>query len=183
VIRALPLAFHTARLVVQRLDERHLEDLVRLYAEPAVTEWFGGGATRDEVVAWLASTVEPHWEDHGFGLYAAYERQGPPSPATFVGRAGLKVAARDVCDALGERDAVELLYALMPGKWGRGCATEIGRMLAGLALGPLDLESVIAYALPDNARSRRVLEKCGFSEEGEVVHEEWAHVLFRHRHV
>jgi len=71
----------------------------------------------------------------------------------------------------------------VPDKWCRGYPTEVGRELAGLSLGPLDLESVIAYTLPDNARSRRVLEKCGFSEEGEVVHEEAAHVLFRRRHV
>ncbi len=181
MIRALPPAFRTPRLVAQRLDERHLEDLVRLYAEPAVTEWFGGGATREEVVAWLADKVEPQWEEHGFGIYAVYERQGPPAAASFVGRAGLKVAAPDVCAAVGEPEAVELQYALMPGMWGRGYATEIGRMLAGLALGPLGLDSVIAYTLPENERSRRVLEKCGFADEGEVVHEELAHVLFRRR--
>lgn len=181
MIRALPPAFRTSRLLAQRLDERHLEDLARLYSEPAVTDWLGGGRTRDEVREWLGATVEPHWEARGFGLYALYERQGPPAPATFVGRAGLKVAAPDVCAVLGEPMAVELLYALMPSQWGRGYATEIGRMLTGLALGPLDLESVIAYALPENVRSRQVLEKCGFSEEGEVVHEELPHVLFRRR--
>ena len=181
VVRALPPAFRTERLLAQRLDERHLDDLARLYAEPAVTEWFGGGRTRCEVREWLATTVEPQWEEHGFGLYAVYERQGPPAPATFVGRAGLKVAAPDVCAALGEPVAVELLYALMPSQWGRGYATEIGRMLAGLALGPLDLESVVAYTLPANARSHRVLVKCGFVEEGEVLHEDELHVLFRRR--
>jgi RimJ/RimL family protein N-acetyltransferase len=181
MIRALPPAFHTERLLAQRLDERHLEDVVRLYAEPAITEWFGGGATRDEVIEWLAAKVEPHWEEHGFGLYALYERQGAPAPATFVGRVGLKLAAQDVREALGEVNAVELLYALMPDKWGRGYATEVGRKLAGLALGPLGLDSVIAYALPENVRSRRVLEKCGFVVEGEVVHEGLPHVLFRRR--
>ena len=181
MVRALPPAFRTERLIAQRLDERHLDDLVRLYTEPAVTDWLGGGRTRDEVREWLGATVEPQWEARGFGLYALYERQGPPAPVTFVGRAGLKIAAPDVCAALGEPMAVELLYALMPSQWGRGYATEIGRMLAGLALGPLDLESVIAYTLPANARSRRVLEKCGFSEEGEIVHEELPHALFRRR--
>lgn len=179
MIPALPPAFRTERLLAQRLDERHLEDLARLYAEPAVTEWFGGGRTRDEVREWIESTAGPHWEAHGFGLYAVYERQGPPVPATFVGRAGLKIAAPDVCAALDEPEAVELLYALMPSMWGRGYATEIGRMLAGLALGALDLESVIAYTLPENERSQRVLAKCGFVGESEVVHEGLAHVLFR----
>jgi RimJ/RimL family protein N-acetyltransferase len=181
LIRALPAAFHTPRLLAQRLDERHLDDVARLYTERAVTDWLGGGRTPDEVREWLGATVEPHWEEHGFGLFAVYERQGPPAPETFVGRAGLKVAAPDVREALGEPKAVELLYALMPSMWGRGYATEIGRMLTGLALGPLDLESVIAYTLPGNERSQRVLVKCGFVAEGEVVHEDEPHMLFRRR--
>lgn len=181
MIRALPPSFRTERLLAQRLDERHLGDLARLYAEPVVTDRLGGGATCDEVSEWLAATVEPHWERHGFGLYAIYERRGSPTPATFVGRAGLKVAAADVGEALGEPKPVELLYALMPVQWGRGYATEVGRKLVGLALGPLDLESVIAYTLPDNTAARRVLEKCGFAAEGEVVHEGLAHLLFRRR--
>lgn len=181
MIRALPATFRTPRLLAQRLDERHLDDLERLYAERAVTDWLGGGRTRDEVREWLETRAEPHWEQHGFGLYAWYERQGPPAPATFVGRAGLTIAAPDVREALGEPKAVELLYALMPTQWGRGYATEIGRMLAGLALGPLDLESVIAYTLRENARSRRVLEKLEFVSECEIVHEDVPHVLFRRR--
>jgi RimJ/RimL family protein N-acetyltransferase len=181
VIRALPPAFRIERLLAQRVEERHLDDLTRLYAEPAVADWLGGGRTRDEVREWLETTAGPHWATHGFGLYAVYERQGRPAPATFVGRAGLRLADPDVREALGEPEAVELLYALMPGQWGRGYATEIGRHLTGLALGPLDLQSVIAYTLPANARSRRVLEKCGFAEEGEVVHEDLPHVLYRRR--
>jgi ribosomal-protein-alanine N-acetyltransferase len=181
MIRAAPAAFRTHRLLAQRLDERHLDDLARLYAEPAVTDWLGGGRTRDEVCEWLVARVEPHWEQYGFGLYAVYERQGPPVPATFVGRAGLTLAAPDVTAAIGESKAVELLYAIMPTQWGRGYATEIGRMLIGLAIGPLDLDSVIAYTLPDNERSRRVLEKIGFAEEGEIVHEDLPHVLYRRR--
>jgi RimJ/RimL family protein N-acetyltransferase len=183
VIRALPAAFRTERLLAQRLGEPHLDDLARLYAEPAVTDWLGGGRTRDDVREWLATRAEPHWEEHGFGLFAWYERAGPPAPATFVGRAGLAIAAPDVREALGEPKAVELLYALVPSQWGRGYATEIGRMLAGLALGPLDLESVIAYTLPENERSQHVLEKLQFVDEGEIVHEDLPHVLFRRRRV
>jgi len=179
----------TTRLLAQRLDERHLDDLERLYAEPAVTDWLGGGRTRDEVREWLATRVDPHWNQHGFGLYAVYERDegadesrtAPLASAAFVGRAGLAVAAPDVREALGEPEAVELLYALMLAKWGRGYATEIGRTLAGLAFDALGLDSVIAYTLPENARSRRVLEKCGFADEGGVVHEDLPHVLFRRR--
>jgi RimJ/RimL family protein N-acetyltransferase len=194
---ALPRTLRTPRLVAERLEERHIDDLERLYAEPAVADWLGGVAGRDEVLEWLETTVRPHWEWYGFGLFALYTSSRPerrsldvalgrppgsaPETPVFVGRAGLMLAAEDVRDALGEPQAVELLYALMPGQWGRGYATEIGRALAGLGLGQLGLGSLIAYTLPDNVRSRSVLEKCDFVEEREVAHEGMPHVLYRRR--
>jgi RimJ/RimL family protein N-acetyltransferase len=185
MIRALPPVFRTARLLAQRLEARHLGDLERLYAEPAVTDWLGGGRTRGEVEEWLEGRVAAHWDERGYGLYALYEKHAaeaaPAGTPRFVGRAGLQLAAADVRGALGEPEAVELLYALMPDHWGRGYATEIGRILTGLALGSLDLQSVIAYTLPANERSRRVLATLGFAEEGEVLHERLPHVLYRRR--
>ena len=87
-----------------------------------------------------------------------------------------------MCVALGDPAAVELLYALMPSHGAGAMRPTSVACSPAWRCGPLDLESVIAYrALPENVRSRQVLEKCGFSEEGEVVHEELPHVLFRRR--
>ena len=59
---------------------------------------------------------------------------------------------------------VEVVYFLAPAAWSRGYATEL--TLAALdAARTHGLDAVVAFAHPDNAGSRRVLEKTGFREE------------------
>lgn len=63
---------------------------------------------------------------------------------------------------------VEVGYAFHPDVWGRGYATELVAACLGIADGILALPQVCAFARPQNAASRRVLEKCGFEEVGFV---------------
>ena len=58
------------------------------------------------------------------------------------------------------------MYALQPAHWGRGLATEAAAATLDWAFEHLDLEEVIGLARPDNAASRRVLEKLGLSYAG-----------------
>jgi ribosomal-protein-alanine N-acetyltransferase len=57
---------------------------------------------------------------------------------------------------------IELGYALHPSAWGKGYATELGAACLGWADEVLRLPQVVAFVHPDNAGSRRVLEKLGF---------------------
>ena len=49
--------------------------------------------------------------------------------------------------------------------WGRGIATEAGRLALRYAFEALELKFVVASVLPENARVIRVLEKLGFNRE------------------
>jgi len=196
LIRALPEVFRTARLIAQRVDERHLADLDRLHAEPAVAAWINDAATGDGISEWLASSVAPHWHMYGYGLFAIYEkypragdeagaegaagRAGAARP--FVGRAGLVDSGNDVTEVFAEKRVVELGFAIAPDARGCGYATEICGALTGLALTSLDRESVAALVRPGNAGALRVLEKLSFSPAGEIVRDGAPHLLFRRRH-
>jgi [ribosomal protein S5]-alanine N-acetyltransferase len=184
--RTLPEAFCTERLLAERLDERHLDLLVSFNADPEVMDWLGGTGTADESAVWLAGRVATHWGSYGFGLYALFTDAGPGEAGgtdgpgdsrygTFVGRAGLRHYEIEGVDE------IELLYALAPPCWGRGYATEIGRALLDLGFAWLAATSVIAYTMPHNRRSRRVLEKLGFSYERDFIHGDEPHVLYRRR--
>ncbi|WP_329107588.1 GNAT family N-acetyltransferase [Micromonospora sp. NBC_01699] len=59
-------------------------------------------------------------------------------------------------------------YAMSPAWRGRGYPTRAVRLLARWAFADAGIERLIAGALPDNAGSRRVLEKAGFRREGEL---------------
>ena len=74
---------------------------------------------------------------------------------------------------------IEIAYLFAPSAWGRGYATELVRFCLEVAGSHLRLESVAAFAHPDNAASRRVLEKTGFAIERFVP--EMQRYLYRRR--
>ncbi len=58
---------------------------------------------------------------------------------------------------------IEVGYFFAPSAWGHGYATELATLCVDIARRELQLETLTAFAHPDNAGSRRVLEKAGFS--------------------
>lgn len=60
----------------------------------------------------------------------------------------------------------ELEYAVAPGCRGQGYATEAVRRVLAHAFDDLALLVVAVCHYPENAASRRVIEKCGFTYEG-----------------
>jgi RimJ/RimL family protein N-acetyltransferase len=187
MIRALPEVFRTARLVAQRIEERHLPDLEWLHAESAVVAGSGAPASAHDVSAWFETTVRPHWEQHGYGLFALYAkhaREGAGEAGAhrpFVGRAGLLLAPPGLSEGgtIAEPRVVELDVALVPEARGRGYATEIAGSLTGLALTSLDRRSVVAVVSPDNAVALHVLAKLGYAEERELTRDGARCVLLR----
>lgn len=94
-------------------------------------------------------------EREGLGFGPVVER----ASGRIVGEAGLVPFG-------GHGPEVELGYAFAPACWGRGYATEIGRLLLEEAFGPLGLERVVAVTKEENAASRNVLRKLGFADAG-----------------
>ena len=72
---------------------------------------------------------------------------------------------------------MEVGYFLHPAAWGRGYASELVAACTQIADDTLRLPELIAFAHPDNAASRRVLEKAGFVEQRSVP--EMDRLLFR----
>ncbi len=76
---------------------------------------------------------------------------------------------------------VELGYAIAPDLRGRGLAGEAVRELLLEAFSDSAVKAVIAHTLPATGPSTRVLEKAGFTFEGEVTDETGSRV-WRWRH-
>ena len=81
-------------------------------------------------------------------------RAGPPS----AGAASTRTRSTGA-------GGVEVGYFFAPAAWGKGYATELTRFCLEIARRRFRLPLVTAFAHPDNAGSRRVLEKAGFVEE------------------
>jgi RimJ/RimL family protein N-acetyltransferase len=67
---------------------------------------------------------------------------------------------------VGQSRRAEVAYWLAKPYWGRGIMTAVVRRLCWLAFEEFELVKVTAHIFSDNPASARVLEKCGFREEG-----------------
>ncbi len=62
--------------------------------------------------------------------------------------------------------SMELGYSLSEDHWGRGLMTEAAKKVIQYAFEALKLDVLMIKTGENNIRSRRVIEKCGFSYEG-----------------
>lgn len=60
----------------------------------------------------------------------------------------------------------ELGYAMAEEYWGKGIMTEAAKAVIKFGFEKLELDMVSIYRNPNNQRSGRVIEKCGFTYEG-----------------
>jgi RimJ/RimL family protein N-acetyltransferase len=145
--------FNTTRLTAERLCDRHLADLIALHLDPNVSRYLGGVRSPEATESYLTASVA-HWEQYGFGLWVLKTRAGE-----FAGRAGIRHIV------LEGVDEVEIVYTFKRALWGRGLASEITKAVVTLGLLQLELPSLVGVVSVDNAASRRVLEKSGFTLE------------------
>lgn len=163
--------FETQRLLAARARPDDLDDLARMHTDPTVMATLGGRVwTPEETKAFLDRVLD-HWDRHGYGVWTLRAKES----GAFVGRAGLR---RKLIDGYEE---TELLYACMPEHWRQGLTTEAAEGIVAVAFERLMMPSLVAFTLPANAASRRVMEKAGFGYERDFIHAGELHVLYRRR--
>ena len=144
----------TARLRLRAFTSEDLEAFAALRADADVMRYIGlggghGPQTREVAAGWLERN-ERRWREYGLGMWAVVEREGD---GELLGWCGL--------GRLEDTETIEVGYGLAPRAWGRGIATEAARASVRFGFEELALPRVVAVAYPDNAASRRVMEKLG----------------------
>jgi [ribosomal protein S5]-alanine N-acetyltransferase len=149
----------TPRLRLRPVSMDDLDDLHRLWTDPAVREFFWDGETisNESAEAAVREGVED-FERYGFGLWVAEEAD------RLLGFCGLR--------PLDHGPDVEVLYGISPSRWGEGLATEVALAMVRYGFEEAGLERILGIADTENAPSRRVLEKIGMTFEEHVIHED-----------
>jgi RimJ/RimL family protein N-acetyltransferase len=161
----------TSRLICERLQPDQAEEVARLLLDPRVarTLWpHMQPPTRADLDESMRARCV-HWDRFGFGLWLLRDRH----TGEMVGRGGLQYTY------VAELQAVEAGWAIVPERWGEGLATELAKTCVEVGFGDLELREIVAFALPDNLASRRVMEKSGFLYDRPIVHVGLPHVLYR----
>jgi len=146
----------TDRLILRRWRHSDREPFARLNADPRVMEFFPQPLSAGESDA-LADRIEAHFEERGFGLYAA-ELGEDGSFIGYVGLAAPRFSAHFT-------PAVEIGWRLDAAYWGRGLATEGAREIVRHAFEDLGLTALVSFTAPANVRSVRVMEKLGMTHD------------------
>jgi [ribosomal protein S5]-alanine N-acetyltransferase len=126
-----------------------------------------GNIFSDEQTRAFLDRAAEHWRRHNFGLWVFHTADG-----NLIGYGGIMHARVEGCEE------VELAYAVQSSCRGMGFATEMSQAALRVGFEDLKLERIVAFTLPHNLASRRVLEHCGFIYQRDIMHAGLPHVLY-----
>jgi RimJ/RimL family protein N-acetyltransferase len=140
---------------LEPLDERHLEHLAALTADPEALRFTRIPVSAPDGFArsWLAS-YEAGAIDGSCAGFAALDERG-----RFLG-----VGVAPTIDP--EAGELELGYIVVAGARGRGVAGEILRQLTAWAFSELGAQRIVLFVDVDNVASSRVAARAGYVREG-----------------
>lgn len=153
---AIPTNLRTDRLLLRRWLSSDREPFAAMNANCRVMQHFPGVLTREESDA-AFERIESHFAQHGFGLWAVEI----PNFASFAGFVGLSIPRFEAHFT----PCVEVGWRLAADYWGHGYATEGARSALKFAFDELGLEEVVSFTVPENMRSRRVMERIGMTHD------------------
>ena len=149
----------TERLLLVPFSDDYLDEVARIFADPVVVRYISRGQplSRDLIRKEWSDRNRRNWDEHGYGLWDMIDRRS----GRWVGFSGLSLLE----DWPGQTKW-EVGWSVDPAFWGQGFATEAGK--AGIQFGfeEAKLERIISVTIPENAPSRRVMEKCGLTCQG-----------------
>ena len=112
--------------------------------------------TREQSDA-LVERIEQHFDRHGFGLWAVEI----PGLVEFAGYVGLAVPGFEA----NFMPCVEIGWRLAADQWGHGYATEAALAALSYGFSQAGLHEIISFTVPENRRSRRVMERIGMTND------------------
>jgi RimJ/RimL family protein N-acetyltransferase len=155
-MRIAPPEIATPRLRLRRLRSGDIDAFAAMNADEQVMEFFPRPWSFEESKIAL-ERVEKAFAERGFGIYAVDLQ----NTLEFAGVVGLSVPSFEAHFT----PCVEILWRLIPRYWGNGFASEAADAVLNMAFQAFALQEVVAFAVIDNVRSFRVMEKVGMQRD------------------
>ncbi len=171
----------TDRLILRDWLPEDLAPFIVLNKDPRVMECMPKLLTEAESIE-FANKIRTRFEKQGFGMFACVIKD----TGEFIGFVGLNVPEFEAHFT----PCVEIGWRLAYHAWGKGYASEAARAVLQVGFEKFVLNEIVAFTVPANIRSRRVMEKIGMVHDlkGDFHHPKLPldhplslHVLYRLR--
>jgi len=156
-----PVMLTTERLILRPWRDEDLAPLFAINGDPDSMHYFAATMTRAESDAW-AARMRAHFTEHGWGFWVVAEE----ATRDFVGVVGLLTIPWQAAFT----PAVEIGWRIGPRFRRQGYAEEAARAALGFGFGTLGLEKIVAFTVPGNAASWKLMGKLGMVPAGEFDH-------------
>ncbi|MBW4534106.1 MAG: GNAT family N-acetyltransferase [Pleurocapsa minor HA4230-MV1] len=161
----------TDRLILRKLTQDDLDNLVQLDSDPEVMRFINGGiATTREAIAneFLPYATGYYKKSSDLGFWAIVERQNQEFVGWIFLRPEIDFKLLQQLN-LAEPDAVELGYRLRQPSWNKGYTTEVAQALIDKSFTDSDINKISAWALTENKASTKVMQKVGLKLQQEYL--------------
>lgn len=147
----------TSRLIIRPAKIEDAENLFLLNSDPAVVRYTGDLAFKNilEARRLIQDKLTPQYEEKKLGRFMVFLKD-----ETFIGWCGLKYFL--------ETNETDLGYRLAQKYWGNGYATEASKACLRYGFNVINLDKIIAKAMPQNIPSIKVIQKLGMTFRGYV---------------
>jgi RimJ/RimL family protein N-acetyltransferase len=156
-----PVTLTTERLILRPWRDEDLEPLFAINGDPESMRYFAASMNRAESDAW-AARMRAHFAEHGWGFWVVEEA----ATHDFVGVVGLMTIPWQA----EFTPAVEIGWRIGPRFRRQGYAEEAARAALGFGFATLGLQNIVAFTVPGNAASWKLMEKLGMTAAGEFEH-------------
>ncbi len=151
-----PIELHTERLILREWRDEDLKPFAALNSDPEVMRYMPKLLSREDSDASI-QRIREHFARHGFGLWAVEVREVEP----FVGFVGLSMPKFESLFT----PCVEIGWRLAREAWGKGYATEAAQAALQFGFQQLALNEIVSFTVPENQRSRRVMDRLGMNHD------------------
>ena len=151
-------AIETGRLRLRAHRPEDFVDCAAMWSLPEVVRYIGGKPFTGEEVWARLLRYAGHWQWMGFGFWALEEK----STGAFAGEVGFAEFKRELEPSI--QGIPEIGWVLAPHAHGKGYATEAVQAVVEWGKGHFGSARTVCLIHPENKRSVRVAEKCGYKE-------------------
>ena len=160
------LTLESPRLILRPWREQDRPGFAAMNADPGVMTHFPAPLSRDESDGFM-DRIGAHFDRLGWGFWAVERRD----TGELAGLCGLAQIPWETLPWDERRHpVVEIGWRFGSAHQRQGFAEEAARAALSEGFGPLGMEEIIAFTIPDNLRSWGLMERLGMRREGHFEH-------------